>query len=298
MAFPRNGNLLSSIVRVFHRYSRFIPFYSPYTSGLISYSSLSISRTYQLPSLATGSRFLSTTPSSSINNSQISSNLPPMTMKEVSSQIYRKFHPIVIENFLKTLHTIFKSSKHYSLIISSIHFRAGNDLRYLLDWLTTMINTGEIAAITIHREEPKRDTLKNKLILAYTNYWKYRNYTPTQKGDPNMSKINEPKLRLIVDELVDYVPLDVTDDLINSLKNITNVPTRGKGKVKIIPPEDIDLFFTRIVQHHASQMPHMHPFLQLLDIPSSINIEVQSILSNLEKEAEKNILALSSLLTR
>lgn len=219
-------------------------------------------------------------------------------MNDVSKQIYQTFHPIVVENFLKTLHTIFKSSKHHSLIISSIHFRAGNDLRCLLDWLRSLIDTGKVVPITLNREEPKRDNLKDKLTLAYTNYWKYKNCSVTHKGEANLSKINEPKLKEIIHGLVSSAPLDVTTDIIDSLKKITNVPPTTRSKGKIINPEDIDQFFLNIIERHQTHLPRIYPLLHLLDIPAPTNMKAQILLTELDKASEKDIKTLSSLLNR
>jgi hypothetical protein len=227
-----------------------------------------------------------------------SSANPPLSLKDVSKQIVYKFHPIVVDNFMKTLHTIFKSTKHYSMILSSVHFRAGTEFRCLLDWFNQILTSNEIVGVKLEREGTQRDSLKSKLILAYTNYWKYKNSTENDKGEAVMSKIKDPNLETIVNDLVTHAPFDVTINLTNSLRSITNTPARGKSKAKIIDPEDVNKFFSKLIQTHGSHLPHLYPFLELMSIPPPVDLDARSILADLEKSNERLVESLYALLSR
>ena len=199
---------------------------------------------------------------------------------------------------MKTLHTIFKSTKHYSLILSSVHFRAGTEFRCLLDWFNHILANNEIVEVRVEREGTQRDSLKSKLILAYTNYWKYKNSTESEKGEAVMSKIKNPNLEIVVNDLVTHAPFDVTIDLTNSLRMITNTPARGKSKAKIINSEDVDQIFSRLIQTHGNHMTHLYPFLELMSVPPPVELEAKLILTNIEKSNERLVETLSSLLAR
>jgi hypothetical protein len=223
---------------------------------------------------------------------------PPLTLKDVSKQIVYKFHPIVVDNFIKTLHTIFKSTKHYALVLSSVHFRAGTEFRCLLDWFNLILASNEIVGVRVEREGTQRDSLKSKLTLAYTNYWKYKNSTETDKGEAVMNKIKDPNLEAIVNDLVDHAPFDVTIDITNSLRLVTNTPARGKSKAKIIDPEEVNKFFFKLIQTHRSHLPHFYPFLELLNIPPPVKSDAKFILTDLESSNERLVDTLHGLLSR
>jgi hypothetical protein len=228
---------------------------------------------------------------------QVSSDL---TLNDISRQIVHRFHPAVVDNFMKTLQTVFKSTKHYTLIVSSIHFKAGPELRYLLDWLNQTLSTGQLTTVKVEREGTKREALKNKLILAYKNYWKNKNCPIIGKSEPNIAKMTDPSLDMIVTDILDLIPFETTSQLITSLQLITN-SSSSKGKLKsskIISSDLVTAFFANNIRIHKSHLIHLYPFLQLLDIPFDINREAQSLLKEIENKNYPHIVSLEKLLTR
>jgi hypothetical protein len=221
-----------------------------------------------------------------------------LTVSDISRQIVHRFHPIVVGNFLKTLETIFKSTKHYTLILSAIHYKAGPELRYLLDWLTQTVTTGELTPVRLAREGTKRDSLKNKLTVAYKNYWRNKNCLENGTSEADKAKMTDPKLESIVTDLLDLTPFEVTTKIVISLQLITNSPAKGKSKPKIIPSEAVTAFFSTNIQTHKSHLIHLYPFLELLDIPHEANLEAQTILKEIEKSNSHLMKSLSVLLTR
>ena len=243
-----------------------------------------------------------TNPTDTINNE--------LTTSLLARQIALQFHPLTVINFQRSINTIMKSKKHFSLIISSILFQASDELHRLIHWLNQIIVLGHLLPLE-SKQDATKEAMKKKLHGIYTKYWKLKCQNDGSKNILLKSKLNDPNTIINIHNLVEFTSKETSNQIYLELQKIINPDietskksSKSKKKIEVkegeteVNPIVVESFFSQIAETHRSDLPHIFPFLYQLDIPTSILPKFEAILDGIEQQNMKTISTLDTLLTK